>query len=245
MADGLSATKQSAASASSSSAVMHRDSEPLLSEKGQTTITDAVVTNVARMAAREVPGVYELGGSTARAAIGDPSSCDCAARSARKLPTNDRKDVAMSIDTIDRETSIASTLMDRDDRNLATIDADEPSPSHRNARAEQLRPGELSMRSRRDGPVHTISLAGELDLASADTVEAELISVEATDATTILLDLSGLTFMDSTAIRLLIVADARSRSNGQRLALRRPPEHVQRVLRICAIADRLPFTDHP
>ena len=38
----------------------------------------------------------------------------------------------------------------------------------------RLRPGELSMRSQRDGHVHTISLAGELDLANAHDVEAEL-----------------------------------------------------------------------
>ncbi len=66
------------------------------------------------------------------------------------------------------------------------------------------------MRSHRDGHVHTISLAGELDLlANSHDVEAELIRVEATDASTILLDLAGLTFMDSTAIRLLITAGPR------------------------------------
>ena len=109
----------------------------------------------------------------------------------------------------------------------------------------RLRPGELSMRSQRDGHVHTISLAGELDLANAHDVEAELIRVETTDASTILLDLAGLTFMDSTAIRLLITADARSRSNGHRLTLRRAPDGVHRVLQICGVADRLPFTDKP
>ncbi len=39
----------------------------LQSEKGQTTIADPVVTKVAGMAAREVGGVYELGGGVARA----------------------------------------------------------------------------------------------------------------------------------------------------------------------------------
>jgi len=90
------------------------------------------------------------------------------------------------------------------------------------------------MRSHRDGHVHTISLAGELDLANSHDVEAELIRVEATDAGTILLDLAGLTFMDSTAIRLLITADAHSRSNGHRLILHRAPDGVHRVLQTAA-----------
>jgi uncharacterized alkaline shock family protein YloU len=42
----------------------------LESERGSTTLADVVVTKVASIAAREVPGVYELGGGVARA-IGD------------------------------------------------------------------------------------------------------------------------------------------------------------------------------
>ena len=41
--------------------------EPLQSERGQTTIGEGVVTKVAGLAAREVPGVHDLGGGTARA----------------------------------------------------------------------------------------------------------------------------------------------------------------------------------
>jgi uncharacterized alkaline shock family protein YloU len=40
---------------------------PLVTERGKTTIADGVVTKVAGIAAREVPGVYNLGGGAARA----------------------------------------------------------------------------------------------------------------------------------------------------------------------------------
>ena len=43
------------------------DGPTLQSEKGQTTIADPVVTKVAGIAAREVDGVYQLGGGVARA----------------------------------------------------------------------------------------------------------------------------------------------------------------------------------
>ncbi len=51
----------------SSEATSRRGNEPLSSELGSTTIADAVVTKIVSIAAREVRGVYDLGGGTARA----------------------------------------------------------------------------------------------------------------------------------------------------------------------------------
>jgi anti-sigma B factor antagonist len=118
----------------------------------------------------------------------------------------------------------------------------EPHLSHDRLPTEQIATfGHLAVRSQREGVIHEISLTGEIDLATVGDVERELLRVEATDACVILLDLSGLTFMDSTGIRLLICADARSRADANRLILGRPPDHVMRVLQIAGVADRLPF----
>ena len=65
--------------------------------------------------------------------------------------------------------------------------------------------------------------------------------VEATDAKPIVLDLSGLDFIDSTGVQLVIMADARSRADSNRLSLLRPSHGVFRVFVICGVADRLPF----
>ena len=46
----------------SSKPISRRGNEPLSSELGSTTIADAVVTKIASIVAREVRGVYGLGG---------------------------------------------------------------------------------------------------------------------------------------------------------------------------------------
>lgn len=103
--------------------------------------------------------------------------------------------------------------------------------------------GELTVTSEREGDVHTICLFGELDLATVPDVEEEIQRVEATDAAAIIVDLSGLTFMDSTGVRLMLSADARSRANANRLTLLRGPAAVQRVLELCGVERLLPFAD--
>jgi anti-anti-sigma factor len=113
----------------------------------------------------------------------------------------------------------------------------------RSRAAELFELGQLTVRSERDGVVHTISLSGELDLATSGEVERELERVEATDAESIVLDLSDLTFMDSTGVRLIVQAHQRSRADANRLALLRGPAAVQRVLELSGVSGLLPFAD--
>ena len=105
--------------------------------------------------------------------------------------------------------------------------------------------GPLEIRSERRGTDHVIALAGELDLSDASRVAEEIIRVEATDARTIVVDLSALEFIDSTGVRIIVEADARSRGNGHRLRLLRGPRPVRRVFEIAGLNDRLPFVDEP
>ncbi len=103
--------------------------------------------------------------------------------------------------------------------------------------------GDLTLTSEREGAVHSLCLFGELDLATANSVQDELTRVEASNADSIVVDLSGLTFIDSTGIRLLYCAAARSRADSDRLALLRGGAAVQRALQITALDDHLPFAD--
>lgn len=101
----------------------------------------------------------------------------------------------------------------------------------------------MTLESQRDGDTHVLALNGELDLVTTPRVEKELRLVEASDADAIVIDLSGIEFVDSTGIRLLIEAQQRSRWEPGRLAVKRPPARVMRVLTIAGIDDLLPFVD--
>ena len=90
-----------------------------------------------------------------------------------------------------------------------------------------------------------LALTGDLDLSTAGQLEEELGGVERSGASTIVLDLRGLEFIDSTALRVVVGADSRARAEGRRLFLVRGQENVERVFRITGLDSRLEFVDEP
>jgi anti-sigma B factor antagonist len=94
----------------------------------------------------------------------------------------------------------------------------------------------------RDGLVHVV-LRGELDLSTVAKVQDELRRVEAGAPPVVVLDLSKLTFLDSTGLRCLVTADQRARDEGRRVVLVRGPDQVQRVFSITRLEDRLEMVD--
>jgi anti-anti-sigma factor len=94
----------------------------------------------------------------------------------------------------------------------------------------------------RDGLVQVV-LTGELDLSTVDKVEQELMRVEAQGATVVVLDLSRLTFLDSSGLRLIVGADQRARRESRRFVVVRGPDTVQRVFSITHLDDQLDLVD--
>ena len=91
-----------------------------------------------------------------------------------------------------------------------------------------------------------ISLKGELDLATVGQAEAVLARLEAgTGAATLIIDLRGLRFMDSTGVHFVLGAEGRARERGQTLLIVRGPEAVDRVFRLALLDGRLTFVEHP
>jgi anti-anti-sigma factor len=94
----------------------------------------------------------------------------------------------------------------------------------------------------RDGLVHVI-LTGELDLSTVAKVQEELRRVEADSPPTVVVDLSNLTFLDSTGLRCIVTADERARDAGRRVVIVRGPDPVQRVFAITRLEERLEMVD--
>jgi anti-anti-sigma factor len=94
----------------------------------------------------------------------------------------------------------------------------------------------------RDGLVH-VALVGELDLSTVAKVQEELRRVEASSPGTVVVDLSKLTFLDSTGLRCIVTADERAREEGRRMVIVRGPDAVQRVFAITRLEERLDMVD--
>jgi len=88
-----------------------------------------------------------------------------------------------------------------------------------------------------------ITLFGELDLATAGPLEQELDIAESEGTQSIVVDLSGLDFMDSTGLELLLLANQRAQSNGHDLSLLRGTPCVQRVFELTGTAAGFSFAD--
>jgi anti-anti-sigma factor len=102
-------------------------------------------------------------------------------------------------------------------------------------------PGRLIITTEVDDQVARLALEGELDLASAGQVEDHLASLDQQSLKRIVIDLDGLAFIDSTGLRILIQADARTRERGCELSLRPGDESIQRVFELTGALDVLTF----
>ena len=96
-----------------------------------------------------------------------------------------------------------------------------------------------------DGPgVTRVTLAGELDLAAAPQLD-DAIADLGRDCVAVILDLSELTFMDSTGLQAIIRAYARLEEVDCRLLLIPGCRQVQRIFEITGTGPRLEFVNAP
>ena len=87
----------------------------------------------------------------------------------------------------------------------------------------------------RDGTA-TLLITGEVDLACADDLRAQLQTVTAliasSGSSTGIVELSGVTFLDSSGLGVLIAAKKRAEAGGTDLALAHPSPACRSVLAI-------------
>ncbi len=103
----------------------------------------------------------------------------------------------------------------------------------------------FSVEVRNEGAAAVIIVSGELDLASSPKFEQQLEQVSDSGTESLVIDLRGLEFMDSTGLSIIVSAHQRLSAQGRQLSLVRGPEQVQRLLRLTGVAERLRLVDTP
>jgi anti-anti-sigma factor len=97
----------------------------------------------------------------------------------------------------------------------------------------------------REGDRAWVRPIGELDLDTAPVLEEQLAALRAGGAEHLVLDMRGLTFMDSTGLRLVIRWDTAAREEGFEFAIVPGTEVVQRVFRLTGMDAHLRVAEPP
>jgi anti-sigma B factor antagonist len=82
---------------------------------------------------------------------------------------------------------------------------------------------------------------GEVDMDTVGQIREQLENATTSGATHVVLDLAGVTFLDSTGLHLVLDADAASRAQRWEFGLIGAPADVQRVFDLTGARARLPF----
>jgi [CysO sulfur-carrier protein]-thiocarboxylate-dependent cysteine synthase len=88
-------------------------------------------------------------------------------------------------------------------------------------------------------------LEGELDFSQSHTARRALLSLPLQRRGRLALDLRGLTFMDTSGIRLILEAMHRAEDHGAEFALVRGPQPVHDVLELVGLAEQLRVVPDP
>ncbi len=105
------------------------------------------------------------------------------------------------------------------------------------------RPGDLKIEAVRSDGKTVLSLVGELDLASASTLERELKAAQAGDTGGVVIDLAGLEFIDSTGLRVLLSAWLRSTDGAPPLDFRNAQSQVRRLFEVAGVLEKFSLDD--
>jgi anti-anti-sigma factor len=107
-----------------------------------------------------------------------------------------------------------------------------------------LAPGELRIRGVPTDGTLLVAVAGELDLATAHELQAQVDQL-ATEAKELVLDLRGVAFIDSTGLRALLESKAVCEWHGCGFSISHGQPAVERLFEVSGLAGSLPFRNVP
>ncbi len=85
-----------------------------------------------------------------------------------------------------------------------------------------------------------IELAGDIDVYSVGRLRSELLDLSGRGRHLVVVELSGVTFMDSSGLGVLVGAMKRARDGGGVVVLVAPSEPIMRVLRVTGLTKVFP-----
>jgi anti-sigma B factor antagonist len=103
---------------------------------------------------------------------------------------------------------------------------------------------DFSVTSHRVGETVVVTPEGEIDLATADRLEAALAAARE-QASTVVLDLRAVSFIDSAGLRLVIASSRAAAAGGAEFAVVRGPAEVERVFDLVGLDSRVTMLDRP
>ena len=105
--------------------------------------------------------------------------------------------------------------------------------------------GRMTLRVVDSGTRRTLILSGELDLASRPLLDEALAHLGQERIEALVLDLSGVSFMDSTGLHAVLVAEELCAQRGCELLFVRGSAQVQRLFELSGVLARLKFCEAP
>ncbi len=108
-----------------------------------------------------------------------------------------------------------------------------------------VRSSPFEIKSALDDGTATLTVLGELDIATRQQFEDEVDAVVARGARRVVIDLARLSFIDSSGLGLLIVLDENAAAAGWELGLTRPCGQVLSVVELTGADKHLPFLAGP
>ena len=111
------------------------------------------------------------------------------------------------------------------------------------AGTDPLVPGQFRVSERGDKRHHVIALSGELDVASAPGLRAQVVELCAGGARSIAIDLGELTFIDSAGLRAIMRAKSLCEEQSCDFSLVPGSKSIQRVFALTGLLEYLPFVE--
>jgi anti-sigma B factor antagonist len=101
------------------------------------------------------------------------------------------------------------------------------------------REGQFHVSVDSDANSHTVTLSGELDIATADQLTEALEGVQPISDTRLVIDLTAVSFMDSTGLRVLIAANRNASAGGYSLVIVTGESPAKRVLELTRMDEHM------